>query len=163
MDYLNPGDPQDPEAYKPMVWKNERWSPEDSALMQASWPSIKFDTDGARLSTGGKWTDKEFLKIPVLIFIAPKAGTYYLGGEAKNHPDQGTQNLTLLVVKRDATTIDVKEEMEIPKGEVRPLPKTPIELAEGQEIALVPYFKGYHNSAFVELIGFKISDEAPAN
>lgn len=160
---LWPDDPEDSSAYQPMVWKSDYWSPSSSEQIQSNWPRIDGKESGLLLVTAGPWESHEFRKIPALVFVAPKSASYSLRGQVRVKLFQGENDVTLLVVKRANGAITVFEEIAVSGHGPIDLPTAPIELAEGEEVGIVPIQTKSNTAADVRLVDFRITDEGPAD
>lgn len=159
MDYLSPDNPLDPSAYQPMVWLGKFWAPENGEKRQSSWPRIEHNPEGPQLVTAGPWTDKKFKKIPALVFIAPVAGAYHLHGTLKAKVFTGDKGFDLLILKRTSSTVELIETVPVGKDfGVLELTQKTVNLAAGEELAIVPVVKHYHTGADVNLLEFNISN-----
>lgn len=121
-------------GFEPLAWKEGAWRP--AANLQGNMPSIAVTPDGPKLTAGGRWQGKSYLKIPAIAFRAAAAGTYGIAGTATMRTFSGGSPVEMRIFIRSAA--DLRRASVIPlakEGETR-LGQTAAELAAGDELVL---------------------------
>lgn len=144
-------------GFEPLAWKEGAWRP--ATNLQGGMPSIGMTEQGLKLTAGGRWQGKSYLKIPVIAYRAPSAGTYGIAGTATMRYFSGGSPVELRVLIRSATELRRTSTLPIDKeGETR-LGQTAAELAAGEELVLALVTTGDNTGVEVTLRDLAIGTE----
>ncbi len=148
LDRLFPEDAIMTANYAPMIWDGTRWAAPDHT--HAGHPSAEVANGKINLAAMGPWNggDLNFAKIPVLAFVAPRAGIYKITGTASAKPwEGGAKTFPLSLRKKDAQRAAEVKILQLPKDGT-PVPFTAeVELTTGHELLFVPMLQGLYNNA----------------
>ncbi len=149
-----------PAGFEPLFWQKGAWRP--AANCQGAMPNIVVGADGPRLTAGGRWQGRSYLKIPVIAYHVPAAGIYGIAGTATvrhfsgGHPVELRAFIRSAGELRHAGTIPLAKE-----GETR-LGRIAAELATGEELVLAVVTTGDNTGVEVTLrdlaIGAELAD-----
>ena len=155
-DHIWPDNPMDSSAYHPMVWKGTAWRPESEESSHGNWPRIAIEHGVPLLVTAGNWDDHPGRKIPALIIAPESAATFQLEGRIQAKIFQGDRDVIFLLLKRGDGFVEEITRIEIPNETDVELPSDPIQLAKGEELAIVAVLPT-NNAADVHLIDFGVN------
>jgi molybdopterin converting factor small subunit len=158
IDRLWPDTPLAGVDYIVMTWSGTNWVAKDNSY--EGQPSVVVLDGVATLSARSAAERAPGGKIPVLIFIAPDAGTYRAEGStlAKISPVGSAVTLTIfkLQTKTKVKHVSRVEMMAVGNNKQQDLKKLKIKMEAGDELAFVPQFSGLGVKADITLNNLKI-------
>lgn len=145
------------ENYAPLTWSGKKWQAAENVFGR---PEAQVSNGVARPTVRGAWSGKPGKKRAALVFIAPSAGKYTLEGSALIDFFNGdkAKPMTFDFVKLDPTakTATVLSSLEVAHETATEI-KVEVELAAGQELAIVPQIGRKNTAANVKLSELKVT------
>lgn len=121
-------------GFEPLSLQGGTWKP--AANLQGGMPSIVLAPDSLKLTAGGRWQGKSYLKIPAIAYRAAVAGTYGIAGTATMRYFSGGSPVELRIFIRSATELRRTSTILIAKDGETILGQTAAELAPGEDLVL---------------------------
>lgn len=150
-----PDNLQDTKSYRPMIWKEDRWS--DNQGTEAHYPFAMIEKGELVLGAAGPKLGSEFHKSPALTYIPKEEGVYGISGSAVLFESKSEVELLLMRKRGQKATLEGRFIIEV--GRSQPLSRMAVELKKGDELAIVAWVRAANATSSVRIRDLKIGTE----
>lgn len=153
IDQVYPDKPEVIANWKPMVWaeiqKQQAWFNDDGS--QGGHPRVAIEKSQLKVGVYSKAVNMDWVKVPAIVFIAPRDGTYKFVQEsqAKNFEGTGEVDVRFFRIDRANKTVEAAGSSICGSTEPRRGESRPVKLAKGDELAASFWAAGHHSGATV--------------
>lgn len=157
LEQLWPADWKKRENFRPMTWTGTDWNVKEGGF--GGQPGANLKDGKLTLSTRaphGPGNDRH-LRTVALVFVAPQAGTYALRGSIWSRSWDSKNKTTIHLLKKNANGVEKLGGIVVPHDGEIALEGQTVELAAGDELALLPQVDGMFAGAEARFKNFAIT------
>jgi len=133
-------DVQKPTSYRPLTWDNGWWKAKKDTF--GDQPKAEMKGRGVRLEFRAPNADSPGEKLCGLVFVAPKAGSYWLSGTATMRLWDGLNPVRLTLLKKTKGGVQELRHFALTPNQTLPIPSVLAKLNAGEELVILPRIDG---------------------